>query len=201
MGMAFVSYNKADRETARTLAIALVEQGMGVWYDEWEIAPGTSITGGIEAGLTTATAFVLLWSAPAAASNWVKTETRAYLRRRVEDQTLRVVPVMLDDTPLPTLVADYSGFKLGGDTNLVQVASRIAGTYSDRELARRLQDRLFDLADRLHADRPAPLPYLVCPQCGSPHLRRSQTVDERRDDIYLCINCTECHWHDDEEIF
>ena len=131
-GDGYHRYNKADRETARTLAIALVEQGMGVWYDEWDIAPGTSITGGIEIGLASSTAFILLWSAPAAASNWIKTETSAYLRRRVDDQSLRVIPIMLDDTPLPALVADYSGFKLGDDTNLVHVASRIAGTCSDR---------------------------------------------------------------------
>ena len=138
MEAVFVSYNRADREAARALATALVLQGAGVWYDEWEVEPGSSITTGIEAGLASATVFALLWSSHAAASAWVKSERHAYLRRRIDDQSLRVVPIMLDDTPLPTLMADYSGFRLA-ETDVLSIASRIGGTQADRELARRLQ--------------------------------------------------------------
>jgi len=58
----FISHNKSDKETARFLAIALVEQGANVWFDEWKIRPGDSITGGIEVGLSTADIFVLVWT-------------------------------------------------------------------------------------------------------------------------------------------
>lgn len=32
----------------------LVEQGVDVWFDEWELRPGDSIVGGIEEGLSNA---------------------------------------------------------------------------------------------------------------------------------------------------
>ena len=102
---AFICHNKADKVIARMIASALVQQGVDVWFDEWRIRPGESITGGIEAGLTMADCFVLVWSQDASKSNWVGTEVRAYIRRRVDDQTLRIIPFMLDRTTLPALVA------------------------------------------------------------------------------------------------
>ena len=38
----FISHNKADLITARAIALLLVEQGLDVWFDEWEIRPGDS---------------------------------------------------------------------------------------------------------------------------------------------------------------
>jgi hypothetical protein len=55
----FISHNSSDKDTARLLAVALVEQGVNVWFDEWAIRPGDSITGGIETGLSEADVFVL----------------------------------------------------------------------------------------------------------------------------------------------
>ena len=53
---------QSDKSTARLLVMALVEQGEDVWFDEWEIRPGESITGGIEEGVSTCDAFILIWS-------------------------------------------------------------------------------------------------------------------------------------------
>jgi hypothetical protein len=64
-----------------------------VWFDEWEIKPGTSITGGIQArltGLTGDDAFVIVWSGSAAKSRWVDAELAAILHRRIADQSLRI---------------------------------------------------------------------------------------------------------------
>ena len=122
---AFISYNKHDRTTARLLATALVQQGVDVWFDEWGIAPGESLTGGIEKGLQASDVFVLVWSSHAAASNWVGTELRAYLRRRIDDASLRVIPIMLDSKALPILVADYKGFALSNSTSLPDIAAKI----------------------------------------------------------------------------
>lgn len=37
---AFISHNKADKATARLIAMSLIEHGEDVWFDEWEIRPG-----------------------------------------------------------------------------------------------------------------------------------------------------------------
>jgi len=191
----FISHNKADKESARFLAIALVEQGANVWFDEWEIRPGDSITGGIEKGLSQADIFVLVWSQLARKSNWVGTEIRAYLRRRVDDESLRIVPVILDETPLPTLIADYRGFVVDHVTSLNTVAFQITGKPSDIELARRLQNRLLELTEN-HCGSGDPLPYIICPSCGSANLNRSSVTDYRRDEMYYVIECKDCKWSD-----
>ena len=193
----FISHNKADTETARLLATMLTERGVGVWFDEWDLRPGDSIMHGIENGLANADVFLLFWSAPAAASQWVGTEVRAYLRRRVDDGTLRIVPMMLDDTPLPVLVAEYRGFRITSDKDLASAAAAITGPRTDRELIRRLQERLLELTVDISTGDP--LPYIVCPKCGSDKLQRS-TQHDRRGDQYYCIACQECRWSEATEI-
>jgi hypothetical protein len=189
----FISHNKKQKSSARTLALALVENGASVWFDEWNLRPGDSLTGGIEEGLTQANVFVLLWSKEAAKSNWVGTEVRAYLRRRVDDKTLHIVPILVDDTPLPTLVADYKGYVVRSSRSLGGVAADISGNSSEAKLVQRLIKRL----DELTIDEDArndPLPYKRCPQCGSDQLERKSALDPRDDDMYYFIGCTECGW-------
>ncbi len=190
----FISHNKSDKEVARLLAIALVEQGNNVWFDEWAIRPGDSITGGIEKGLSEADIFVIVWSANAKSSNWVDTEIKAYLRRRIDNQSLRIVPIMVDNTPLPTLIADYRGFSINAETKMEDIAADITGKPSDIEIARRLQEKLLDLTwSNSTGD---PLPYLVCPQCGAPELKRSQQTDFKNDKSYYTIQCEKCLWYE-----
>lgn len=195
----FISHNKADRVTARMFAIALVEQGVDVWFDEWEIRPGDSITGGIEKGISNADVFVLIWSKAASKSNWVDTELRATLRRRVDDTGLKIIPVILDDTPLPVLVADYRGFDLKGEMSLETIAKELTGRSPDIEIARLLQERLLEITES-YASPGDPLPYLICPRCGSGKLTRSQAMDDKRGDNYLIITCEDCKWSDSTEI-
>lgn len=193
----FISHNKADKIASRLLAIALVEQGIGVWFDEWEIRPGDSITGGLEAGLSDSDVFMLVWSANARASNWVGTEIRAYVTRRVSDTSLRIIPILLDDTRLPTLVAEYKGFAWD-ESRPDQIAAAVTGNQTDREVRRLLQNRLLDLTWGV-ASSGDMLPYLVCPSCGSAKLHRSQQHDNRGD-CYYCIRCEECQWNDATEV-
>ena len=195
----FISHNKADKVTARLLAIALVEQGVDVWFDEWEIQPGDSITGGIEAGISNADVFILVWSKAASKSNWVDTELRACLRRRVDDHTLKIIPVILDNTRLPALVADYKGFDLKEGMTLEAIALKLTGTRPDVEIARRLQERLMEITES-YASPGDPLPYLICPECGSGKLKRSEAFDYTRGDRYLIINCEDCKWEDGTEV-
>ena len=40
----FICHNKADKKFSRSLATALIEQGVGVWFDELNLRPGDSIS-------------------------------------------------------------------------------------------------------------------------------------------------------------
>lgn len=190
---AFISHNKADKIVARTLATLLTEQGESVWFDEWDIKPGESLTGGIEEGLDGSDVFVLVWSENAQKSNWVGTEVRATVRRRVDDHSLRIIPIMLDGTPLPRLVADYRGFDIAdGSMSLEDVAHEMLGRPRDVEVAQRLQARLQELtAANVHPRDPFGI--LICPSCGSDKLNRRSA--DYRDDLWYLIEC-DCGWSD-----
>lgn len=196
---AFLSYNKADRGAAHALAQALLSLGAVVWYDEWEIGPGASILAGMEKGLTDSNMLLLLWSRHAAASNWVDTELRAFLRRRVEDGGLRVVPVMLDATPLPTLVADYRGCRLNTGSDIPMAALEICGRPSNKQVVKLLHTRLLET---LHGHKElAKQPLAIfCDECYSTKLRHGTSTDEERDDTYYYVVCEECGWSDATEI-
>lgn len=190
---AFISHNKADKVAARALAGLIIEQGEGVWFDAWNLRPGDSLVGGIEEGLAGADVFVLLWSEHAQQSNWVGVEMRATVNRRVNDHGLRIVPVMLDKTPLPMLVADYLGFDLSdGQVTLEEVAAKLTGQPRDIEVAQKLQARFQEIvAANVHPNDP--FGHLICPQCGSEELNRSSA--HYQDDLWYLISCR-CGWSD-----
>ena len=47
----FISHNKADKNQAREIAMFLAAENINVWFDEWDISPGDSITEEISNGL------------------------------------------------------------------------------------------------------------------------------------------------------
>ena len=90
----FISYASADRERAKLLSTALVNQGWSVWWDR-TIPPGMEYAEVIEHALDSSTCVVVLWSATSVASSWVKTEAAEALQRRI------LVPALIDDTKIP----------------------------------------------------------------------------------------------------
>jgi hypothetical protein len=188
--LVFVSYNCRDKVDARLVAGALAKHGASVWFDEWNIRPGESIAEGIEGGLANSDVFLLIWSQRAAESRWVGSEFRAYLHRRVADASLRIVPVMLDETALPLLVADYLGFKISDSADFEKVAAGIVGETEDRELAQLLQARLWELSTG-KVPEGSPHKYLVCPQCGSPNLHHKAHYDDYKQRMMFSVTCME----------
>lgn len=193
--MYFISHNKKQKPLARLLATTLAANGQSVWFDEWNLKPGDSLIGGIENGLAEARVFAIIWSKDSAASNWVGTELRAYLRRRVDDNTLRIIPIMVDDTPLPALLADYLGFAIRSKKSIAEVAARICGSQTEAAIVRLLNDRLQELTIDNDGGND-PLPFKRCPKCGENSFDRRALTDDRRDDEYYVIECKKCGWSD-----
>jgi len=89
-----LSYARENRQQAESLAHALEHAGWSVWWDR-AILPGTSFEQVIEAELSAARCVVVLWSAAARQSNWVRDEASLALSRDV------LVSALLDDSKLP----------------------------------------------------------------------------------------------------
>ena len=76
MTAAFVSYARSDEVHAKRVAEGLRNEGYEVWRDD-EIPPHRAYTDVIEERLKAARAVVVLWSAEAGKSQWVRAEAEA----------------------------------------------------------------------------------------------------------------------------
>jgi hypothetical protein len=195
----FLSHNSADKTFARIIGGQLKLAGVEVWFDDWNIKAGESIPGRLDEGLTSFNVFLLLWSVHASKANWVRQELETAIMRRANDPAIRIVPVRLDDTPLPELLRAYRC--VDGAQALSSVTREVLGLATDRELRKALQSGLDNLA----------LPYkefwgvgvlFGCPKCGAEPeaLKGWEGEDEFRGDRYAGAQCTECGWSDGGEI-
>ena len=95
----FLSHNGMDKPAVEQIARILVDKnGMQVWLDKWNLIPGNPWQEEIEAALNDCkTAAVFL--GPSGIGPWENAEMRVALRKRVQNTTFRVIPVLLPGAP------------------------------------------------------------------------------------------------------
>ena len=94
MASVFLSYDRDDAKKARPIALQLEKAGHSVWWD-LHVRGGAQFSKVIEEALKAADAVVVLWSANAVESPWVRDEAAA------GRDSGRLVPVTLDGTQAP----------------------------------------------------------------------------------------------------
>ncbi len=95
----FISYSSRDRSKADELAKHIALQGYSVWWDRADLQAGDAWRARIDKEIQSASTLVALWSTSAAQSEWVRDEIK-----RAQDQGIRVLPVLLDNTlPAPEM--------------------------------------------------------------------------------------------------
>ncbi len=125
----FISYARSTADQAQAIAEALRALGYGVWRDD-EIPANRAYADVIAERLTSAKAVVVVWSAEAAKSEWVRSEAEKARASR------KLVQLSLDGAALPmpfdqTQCADLVGWSGGDDTpGWKQVVGAIANLAS-----------------------------------------------------------------------
>lgn len=82
--LVYLAHATEDKPLAKPLAEGLVERGIPVWYDNWEIGYGDSLRRKMEQGLGDCTHFVVLLTERSVAKPWVNEEIDAGLMSAVE---------------------------------------------------------------------------------------------------------------------
>ncbi len=90
----FISYARADRDRIEKLAAALEAEGYTVWWDR-HIAGGAEFSDEIEKELAAAKAVIVVWSAEAIKSRWVKDEAVAAA------DAGKLIPISIDGATAP----------------------------------------------------------------------------------------------------
>ena len=103
----FLSHSSKDKEVVRPLAERLREDGVRVWFDEWEIRPGRQHPAKIEEGLERSRVLVLCMSANAFGSDWAQLESGTFRFRDPLNKERRFLPLRLDDAPIKGSLAQF----------------------------------------------------------------------------------------------
>jgi tetratricopeptide (TPR) repeat protein len=109
----FLSHSSKDNEFVRRLEEGLEKNGIEVWVDYDRLDVGNSLYGEIAPAIEEADYFALLWSGTSSTSPWVKREMYAALSREDRERREIILPVLMENIPLPTLIqhqvyADFS---------------------------------------------------------------------------------------------
>jgi WD40 repeat protein len=104
----FLSHSSKDKPVVRELARRLKDDGLRVWFDEWEIEPGDMIGLKIEQGLEQSRALVLCMSQNAFGSEWVTLERHTALFRDPTNAQRRFIPLRLDDAEIKDALKQFA---------------------------------------------------------------------------------------------
>jgi hypothetical protein len=163
------------------------------------VSAGDSIPGKVNEALEDVDTLIVLWSENAKRSKWVRSELETAIMRGIEDNSFRVVPVRLDETPLPALLRPLKRVDLFDD-DLTRAVNEIMGFANDRDRLRAIQETLDDAGIEVrYFDGYGPV--VCCPRCGAAVDRLSgwSQVDHVRDDLYAGFQCDDCGFSDGGE--
>lgn len=98
----FVSYSRLDRDLVIPLVAILRLGDPTAFRDEDSVRPGSQWQEAIDHALVDSSQLVVMWTLAASESKYVEAECAAAIRMRKD-----IVPLLLDDTPLPEVLAAY----------------------------------------------------------------------------------------------
>jgi hypothetical protein len=103
----FVSYSSQDRLAALQLHKLVEEAGHDAWMDLFDIQPAKRLNAELQQGVQNADVFCILLSPAAVTSKWVKEEIEH--ARNMEEQGVRILPVIIRPCVIPQRLADLVG--------------------------------------------------------------------------------------------
>lgn len=123
----FISYSSIDRIYAEKLAHDLRAWGVSVWWDEWEIKVGDSLTTKIQQALTSSSWLAVVLTPNSVNSSWVEKELAAALSREFETRRVVVLPLLFRDCELPAFLYDKkrADFRSSYDAGFKQLLTAI----------------------------------------------------------------------------
>lgn len=127
--IAFLSHSSKDKPFVRQLAADLSAAGVTVWLDEQRIKVGESIPEKISQGLAESDYFLLAVSRQSIESEWVKKELNNALISEVQRRAVHVLPLKLDDAPMPPAISDkkYADFSHSYKAGLDDILTALKG--------------------------------------------------------------------------
>lgn len=103
LGHVFLSHTAVDKSFVRDLTERLRSDGFQVWLDERDLVAGDPLGQKIGEALATAKVVLVVVSGASVASKWLRYELNIATDRMIKGEC-RVIPIVIDDTSLPSEV-------------------------------------------------------------------------------------------------
>jgi len=97
---AFLSYNSQDRPAVHEVAERLNGEGLKLYLEEWELAPGQEFQPALAVALHESKTCVVFLG-PNGLGPWQKQELQVAIDKRARDEAFHVIPVLLPGVERP----------------------------------------------------------------------------------------------------
>lgn len=159
----FLSHSSSDKPQVRQLFLALQALGLRVFLDERQLQVGDSLYSSLNDSLEASDYLVFCISRAAVSSGWVEREVGGSLARQIKGGRKKVLPVLLDDAPIPPLLSDlvWLDMALGSPADVAaQIQAAIAAARASRQRAtpypRDVKEQVDSALSLLAGERAAP---------------------------------------------
>lgn len=131
----FLSHASVDKPFVTEIANAV--GASKCFLDSYDIKPGDDLLAKLDYGLDATKVFVLFWSKTAAQSPWVSEEVGQARIRKIRNNNIRILPVRLDDTPMPLWMQRlvYLDAKIGAQAIADKISSLAIDATNDNVTA------------------------------------------------------------------
>lgn len=123
--MVFLSHSSKDKPLIEEIAFELINEGVDVWLDKWEIENGDILDEKINQGITESCFVILFLSSNSLKSSWVQKELNETLTREGRENKKYLLPVKLTECTLTSefenrLYTDFTTSFTEGISQLVK---------------------------------------------------------------------------------
>ena len=110
---AFISHASEDKKRfVINFSKSLVEKGVDVWLDKWEMKVGDSLVDKIfDEGIKNANVFVIILSKNSIDKSWVKEELNTGFINRIQKKC-KIIPVIIDECEVPECLKSILWIKI-----------------------------------------------------------------------------------------
>ena len=123
----FVSYSSKDKKFAERLAMDLSTNNVSLFFDRWEIKVGDSIVEKINAALGNMSNLIIVLSQESVRSNWVKKELSSAIMKKLSNESVRILPVLIEKCKIPDIINDikFADFTEAYENGLVDLTNAL----------------------------------------------------------------------------
>ncbi|AYL98114.1 toll/interleukin-1 receptor domain-containing protein [Mucilaginibacter celer] len=106
MAKVFISYSSKDDQFVKRLSTDLLKHQVPVWLDAYELSIGDSLPDIIFQGIDDCPFILVVFSAIYKKSPWTSREFEAVLEKEQRDKKKYLIPVRIDEHPLPSEIEE-----------------------------------------------------------------------------------------------